>query len=157
MSWFLLSGDDHFLFIFIPGRWTHSTIRSAPQTSSPGGYFGLICVTFYSNVCLSPCLDFSLIYTSAKSICFLFNAKTSCKRFHFLLHDVFIIFNYAILFLYCHTLPHMPAHKQKADHLHHDRRSPGSRIGNKEEIQRPMLWEKYKNPKDSRSYCTNNR
>ena len=48
-------------------------------------------------------------------------------------------------------------YKIKADHLHNDREQPGTRIRNKQHIQRTIMRKDSKNPYHSHTYGTDNR
>ena len=84
---------------------------------------------------------------------FFFLQETKCPK---------IVSDFWAHFLRCVLSPHQfPAHrfshKIKTDDLHHNRDDPGCRIRNKQEVQRFVMWEKSKNPENSRSDRTDHR
>lgn len=44
------------------------------------------------------------------------------------------------------------SHKVIADHLHDDGDEPGTRVGNKEDVETSVEWEYSKDPQDSCAY-----
>ena len=84
---------------------------------------------------------------------FFFLQETKCPK---------IVSDFWAHFLRCVLSPHQfPAHrfshKIKTDDLHHNRDDPRCRIRNKQEVQRFVMWEKSKNPENSRSDRTDHR